>query len=411
MYGSSYFDDRISVPESLTMDLTKGEAIGTVLISAECGKAVLVKAGDPVFIGQKLSEGDNEEAVFASLSGTVTSVTVSDKATYIEIKNDGAGKTDPECAPFGKKLKDSTPEDIIGIAERAGIRECMTGEYLHRKLRGISSGTDSIVIDCIGKNPFLPIPGIIARERSASLINGIKILIVATGARKAYIIAGDGSDRMLDHLKELAGRAGFVRVLEQKNGRTEYPHAVTDKMIRKLTSDSAGRYAVFGPEACLDIYKAFSSGIPCVSKSLTVGGDCVKRASNITVPLGTRIKELLKISGLTKKPSRIIVGDPLTGRSMTGPDETVTIATEAVYILSDEVSFASTPGACIRCGKCADICANGVIPVYIVRQAAHDRPPLITYGAENCTECGMCSYVCPCGIDIVGKIRRVKERL
>ncbi len=413
MRSRSYLDDRISVPQDRIADLTNRKFPETVLIKADGG--LQVDAGDDVYAGQLISRsGDNGEAeVYSSVSGTVRSISESGGQVYIEIANDGSHKPDPGCVPFGKQLKECSCEDLSEIARKAGITEGSgSGEPLSEKIGRVSSKVDSLFIDCIGSNAYLPVPGRIARDQTASLLNGIKILMMATGARKTYIVAEDAGDGPLGRLKELAGKTGFVRVLGIKSRQIEYPHIITPEMVKKLTSDSAGRYAVFFPESCCDLYRAFSKGTPCISKTITVGGDCIGHSGNITVPLGTRISDIIRISGgTTEKPGRIVIGDPITGESASDWDETVTKTTDAVYILSEKVTPYRPPAPCIRCGKCDDACTFGVIPAYIVRNSGRGTRILRRYGAGWCTECGLCSCVCPSGIDILEEIRKAKRDL
>ena len=418
MHYRSYMDDRITVPHGRVADLTGRNFPETVMLAAEndimTDAGPLVSAGDTVKSGQLVWESlhGEEHSVYSSVSGTVLSVFGSEGMTRIEISNDGLHTPAPDCSPYSGKLKDATKEDICSIARKAGIVEGSgIMEFLFEKLGKSPSRKDSLIIDCIGQNAYLPVPGGIARERCASMINGIKILMMATGARKAYVVAEDSGEGTLDHLRELASKAGFIRVFGLRSGRIDYPHRVTREMVRELTCDSAGEYEVFDPEACCDLFRAFSKGSPCISRTIAVGGDCIGRPGIITVPLGTRISDVIRISGgLTKKAGAVILGDPLSGEWVTDQNETVSKTTDAVYVLSEELLHREPAGPCIRCGKCNEACRYGVVPAYIVRNAGAGRHKEM-YGAENCVGCGFCSYVCPCGIDIMAEIRRVKTHL
>ena len=54
------------------------------------------------------------------------------------------------------------------------------------------------------------------------------------------------------------------------------------------------------------------------------------------------------------------------------------------------------PSACIRCGRCVDVCPGNIIPQKIMEYALHsDTENYVKYNGMECCECGCCTYVCP----------------
>ena len=60
--------------------------------------------------------------------------------------------------------------------------------------------------------------------------------------------------------------------------------------------------------------KYLETGMPLVTKRLTVDGDIVKEPKNVEVIIGTPIQELLDFcGGLTDEPGKVLYGGPMMG--------------------------------------------------------------------------------------------------
>ena len=54
------------------------------------------------------------------------------------------------------------------------------------------------------------------------------------------------------------------------------------------------------------------------------------------------------------------------------------------------------PSACIRCGRCVDVCPGRIIPSDLAKYAEHGNiDAFLKHDGMECCECGCCSYVCP----------------
>ena len=54
---------------------------------------------------------------------------------------------------------------------------------------------------------------------------------------------------------------------------------------------------------------------------------------------------------------------------------------------------------CLRCGKCADVCPVGLIPV-LIKDHLNNVDELKKLCPEKCISCGLCSYICPSKINV-----------
>ena len=62
--------------------------------------------------------------------------------------------------------------------------------------------------------------------------------------------------------------------------------------------------------------------------------------------------------------------------------------------------------ACVRCGRCVDVCPMGLVPTRLalaVRAGAWDATR--RYSIHACMECGCCAWECPARIPLVQLIR------
>ena len=65
--------------------------------------------------------------------------------------------------------------------------------------------------------------------------------------------------------------------------------------------------------------------------------------------------------------------------------------------------------ACIRCGRCADACPWGLVPVRLHELAGSGSiAQASTEGLGECTGCGCCSYVCPSRIPLSAGLRAAR---
>jgi len=68
--------------------------------------------------------------------------------------------------------------------------------------------------------------------------------------------------------------------------------------------------------------------------------------------------------------------------------------------------------ACVRCGRCVDVCPLNLVPTKLALAAKHrDWDLARQYHLLACKECGCCAYACPSQIPLVQLIRVGKALL
>ncbi len=373
------------------------------------GAVPAVKPGDSVSIGQVI--GDSSVcAVHASIPGYVTDV----NSNYITIENNMTGNRFP-VFPIQKKLSEVTPDEIISVIQSSGI---CAKETLSKIFNHISGRIDKIIINCCEEPPLSSIERLVI-EHPASVVNGVKILLKVLGVRAAYFAIENNKTEAISRIYEAISGS---RMISLKTVAPKYPLG-DDRQLVYVLADRAvspdrpvydSGCAVFGAEICSAVYRAFAEGTPYNYRIITVGGDCVKKAKNIIVPLGTRLSDIVRFcGGLVRRPKYLIEGGAMTGESKESSNFYVSKKTEGILLLSEKAIAAKNSAAtCVKCGKCVSHCPMHLMPLYIAEYSRiGDCRGAEKLNAESCTECGTCTYVCPAGIDIGSLIRMAKSEI
>ena len=162
----------------------------------------------------------------------------------------------------------------------------------------------------------------------------------------------------------------------------------------------------------LKLAQYLTTGMPLVSRSVTVDGDAVARPQNLEVPIGTRIADILDFCGLSEEPGKIILGGPMTGKAVVSADVPLTKAVGCILCTGRVFASALRETACISCGACIDCCPVDLMPNMLIRAFTRKKAAMLQeYNLGSCIGCGCCSYVCPARIDIVGRLRDAKTFL
>ena len=75
-------------------------------------------------------------------------------------------------------------------------------------------------------------------------------------------------------------------------------------------------------------------------------------------------------------------------------------------------AFRESETACVRCGRCVDVCPLSLVPTKIALAARNDAWDLAErYYANDCMECGCCAWVCPAQLPLVQLIRTGKAEM
>ncbi len=130
------------------------------------------------------------------------------------------------------------------------------------------------------------------------------------------------------------------------------------------------------------IGKYLASGLPLMTKRLTVDGGAVVEPKNVEVIVGTPLADVIDFCGGYKSaPAKILVGGPMMGVAMADSSYPVTKQNNAILTLTQEEATLPGPQPCIRCGRCVQSCPVCLSPVEI--SEAYEARDLQALGKQN----------------------------
>ncbi|MGN0676191.1 MAG: RnfABCDGE type electron transport complex subunit C, partial [Ruminococcus sp.] len=169
----------------------------------------------------------------------------------------------------------------------------------------------------------------------------------------------------------------------------------TGKIVEegKLPSDYGIIVMNVSTAYALDVY--FKTGMPLVSRTVTVDGDIVKKSGNYLVPIGTGIEYILDYAQCEKdKINKLITGGMMMGITIYDITQPVTKQNNAVLAFN-KIEIPEEL-ACIRCGRCMRACPLDLMPMELDKAyKKRDAESLLKYKVNLCMNCGCCTYVCP----------------
>ncbi|MDO5733084.1 MAG: electron transport complex subunit RsxC [Eubacteriales bacterium] len=161
--------------------------------------------------------------------------------------------------------------------------------------------------------------------------------------------------------------------------------------------------------------KFFKTGMPLVSRNLTVDGSAICNPKNVCAPLGVSLKEIIDFcGGFKEEPKKILMGGPMMGIALDNIDQPVLKYNNALLCFSEEDRNENFGDEypCIRCGRCVTVCPMKLMPTSIKRFASvENTDQLKISGVMVCMECGSCAYACPSNIPLVQYMRLGKSIL
>ena len=385
----------------------------------------VVSEGDMVKVGQLIGEPQGLGApIHASVSGQVAAVEPrpfggGGGALSVVIDNDFQDAPCPE-----QKRRDNTGSlsggEIISILRDAGLVGMGgAGFPTYVKLSGAVGKVDTLILNGAECEPYVTSDHQLMLERGEAVVGGARLLAKAVGAKKVLIAVETNKPDAIESLRVQAGNGGDVQVQPL---RTLYPQGAERQLIQTLTGRQVPSGKLPVDVNCLvcnvataaAAYEAVTEGKSLTRRRVTVTGGALRQPMNAIVPIGTPVSWLIQLSGgFQRDPDRVLLGGPLMGTPLYDLDAPVMKTTDCVLCLApDEAARTDPAQACIRCGKCVEVCPMKLTPLFIRMNADLRR-----WGAAealhvtDCIECGCCAYICPARLPLVQTFRAAKTAL
>ena len=386
----------------------------------------VVKKGDKVYVGSLIAEavGNVSAPVHSSVSGTVLGVTQkpltsSVAVRCIEIESDGEMTPCPDLTPF----EINGAEDIAAAASKCGLVGLGgAGFPAHIKLSpSKNSVIDTLIINAAECEPYITSDYRECMENFDDIISGTYLLREKLNLKKVIICVENNKPKAIKKLMEVAtDKRDSDDTVKLMCLPSTYPQGAEKVIIYSATGRKVPLGKLPSDVGCIvmnvtslaTLYRFISTGMPLVSKRITVDGTAVSEPKNLLVPIGTSIKDIINFLGIDEENTdRIIMGGPMMGQPVASLNAVIEKRTNALLIMkSDNRARVTTP--CIRCGRCQNTCPMNLTPAKV--ETAYKKGDTEAYKNLNinyCIECGSCSYICPAKRPLTEVMRIAKGTL
>lgn len=379
---------KVKIPMSMTM-------------GAPC--TPLVKIRDEVKVGQKI--GDSEAAfsapIHSGVSGKVTAI--SDYRTAmgtvckaLEIETDGLQTLSEDIRP--PEISDK--ESFVKAVRESGV--CGLGGAgfpTHIKLSP-KTPIDTLIINGAECEPYITADYREMMENPDDVIGGIKLVKTQLGIKNAKLAIEANKPEAIKKFTEMADNDDTIDIITLPSSYPQGAEKViiynsTGRIVKEGELPSDEGVIVLNVSTVAFIYRYVKTGIPLVSRRLTIDGNAVKEPKNVSAVIGTSFRELLEFCKADLDSlKKVVAGGPMMGMSVPDIDMPV-VKTSNALLAFDSYDNRGT-SACIRCGRCVRVCPLGLMPADIDRAyKIRNIEELKTLKVTLCMNCGSCTYVCP----------------
>ena len=388
----------------------------------------VVKAGMKVCVGNIVGASESlfSAPVHASVSGIVKGITRMQLPNgyvcdAVIIESDGEMKLSAAVKP---PVIDS-PQDFLDAVSASGLVGLGgAGFPTHVKIN-VPDGkrVDTLIVNCAECEPYITTDNREAIENTDNVINGIILIMRMLKIDRTIIGIEDNKPEAIRILKKaISGcneaEAKRICVLTLK---ARYPQGAEKVIVKAAT----GRVVPMGKlpidTGCIVmnitsvgfVSSYVKTGIPLVSKRITVDGSAVSEPKNVIVPIGTPIKDVINFCGGYKEQClKLISGGPMMGIALESDEFPILKQNNAILAFNEKDAPLHRTTDCIRCGRCVDSCPFGLMPAAIERAVRlRNKDMLKKLGVTDCMECGTCAYNCPAHRPLVQIMNQGKQIL
>lgn len=329
-----------------------------------------------------------------------------------------------------RELKAISPEQIADIARQSGIVGAGgAGFPTYVKLQ---SQAEIFLVNAAECEPMLKVDQQLMVCEAEHLIQGIRYGMKATGAKEGIIALKAKYKKAIETLTPLLPNDIRLHILPDVYPAGDEVITIwlaTGRRVPPAQIPISIGVVVNNVQTLINLAKAIDEQHPVTHRTLTING-AVNKPVTVTVPLGTKIRELIELAGgCTVDYPEFINGGPMMGKYLESLDEPVTKTTGGILVFprehiliqrrlkTDEQIIAMAKTVCEQCRLCTDLCPRHVIghelsPHELVKSMSYKqfaKPSTLT-SALTCSECSVCeSYACPVEISPM-RINQILKR-
>jgi H+/Na+-translocating ferredoxin:NAD+ oxidoreductase subunit C len=278
---------------------------------------------------------------------------------------------------------------------------------------------DHLLLNGVECESYISCDDLLMRERAGEIISGAQILMHALQIDVCFIAVESDKPDAIRALGVVLGEISDDRIVI-KQVPTIYPSGGEDQLVQLVTNREVPSGGLPSDVGCLVQNVATAAAIhdwivdnePLISRVTTITGNGIASPVNVRARIGTILSDIIEIAGgYTDSAKQLIIGGPMTGKSVTTDRVPLVKASNCVLVSSETPS----PGPalpCIRCGDCAAVCPVQLLPQQLYWYACvDDEEKMREFGLMDCIECGCCDLVCPSHIPLTADFRVAKGRI
>ena len=410
---------RINAPKEvlLPMDMHSGHVAEPI-----------VSVGDYVKVGQLIAreEGRFSAPVHATVSGKVVAIepitrpmstrfskramsTTGRDVLVIRIENDGK----MEVAETVKAPTYTNPDEFLQAVRDSGCVGLGGAAFPAwaklNEMRNEQYTVDTVLVNAAECEPYITSDHRMMVDHTELVISGIDHLrngmFQYLENAKFKICIEKNKPDAIAALKAAAAGKDYIEIVELK---AIYPQGAKQVMLYNATgrvSIAGKRFPYFhaiiiNVSSLAKMAEYLNTGMPLVERIVTVDGPAIEKPMNLIAPIGTRISELLKETGLKSEAGKVVVGGPMNGNAVCSAEDPIVKVSNSILVFDEKTAKLPEPSVCIHCGRCISKCPIKInVPAVEDAMRVSDENKreklLIETGVRQCVDCGCCSYVCP----------------
>jgi len=425
--------------KELTRDkeIERGPAVTevAVMLSQHIGAVCqpLIRKGDAVQAGQKIGDCDAfvSAPVHSPITGKVKEIALRSHAVLgrsLAIVIGAFPYSPTKWSSF--RLKDDFDEknysagQICEAVRQAGIVG-MGGAGFPTRVKiepNPRLPKETLIINGCECEPYITCDYRIMLELTDKIIAGVKLARKASGCSRTIIAIEDNKPEAIEAMNQALKRSKNSEGIKVVPVKTKYPQGGERQLIKAVLKKNVPTggippmigVVVLNVATVAAIAEAVISDLPLTYRIVTVTGEAIAKPGNYNFPIGMSVENIIEFcGGVTQKSAKVVLGGPMMGIAIADLKTPITKTTNAVTVLTKEqigrAKFARRQTACIRCGRCLEVCPENLNPTKIAHAVKYNLLDAAErYYINACMECGCCSYVCPANIEITGYIKTGK---
>lgn len=408
---------KMPAPEKLTLAMQQH-------LGAPC--VPTVKVGDHVDVGQVVGDSDKfvSAPIHSPVSGKVTAITdirmpSGQKTQAVVIENDGQMTVHESVKP---PVINNQDEFIKAVRASGLVGLGGAGFPTFIKLNPPANAKiDTLVINGAECEPYITADYRECMENSWDIMSGVYAISQLLGVDRVIIGIENNKPEAIKVLTKIADNSNDpddkVKVMTLPS---QYPQGAEKVLIQKTTGRVVPKgklpsdvgVVVMNVTSIAFLSRYMKTGMPLISKRLTIDGSAIKAPKNVEVCIGTSIKDVVEFAGGYKEePSKMLMGGPMMGTAISDDSLPILKQNNAILAFDEKEAKLGEPTACIRCGKCVAACPMNLMPTSFDKMVTYgaSAEALDEAGAMVCMECGCCSFVCPAGRRLVQSMKLAKN--